>query len=232
MTGSEYLYDIRRMEMVRMLFDEIKDYLDKSPTFENDYDFRARLHNTSLKLKDTSESILKKDNIIQKQLKLKLNDEITKEEVEAIKKINTKLSEKQIRDEILENKLILLMSELEKININNINELDNSFSNSNENRIKSLYLDMYIIDSEYNEMKLEKKAKKQLKENRDRKENILQKIKMLREKQNRVETMLNNVELTENKFDEKLENIESFFSPLNPINKIKFILDNYQGMFK
>ncbi len=232
MAGSEYLYDIRRMEIVRMLFDEIKDYLDKSPTFENDYDFRERLHHTSMKLKDTSESILKKDNIIQEQLKLKLNDEITDKEVEGMNKSNSKLSEKQIREEILENKLISLVSDLEKININNMNELDNSHSNSNENRIKSLYLDMYILDSEYEEMKKEKTSKKILEENRTKKDEILLKIKKLRDNQDRVESMLNNVESTEKKFNDKLDNIESFFSPINPINKLKFLLDNYRGMFR
>ena len=125
-----------------------------------------------------------------------------------------------------------LLSELEKIRINNMNDLDDSFSNSNENRIKLLYLDKYIIDSEYEEMKKGKRSKKYLDENRKRKDKILQMIKRLREKQTRVEKILNSVELTEEEFNDKLENIESFFSPLKPINKLLFLLENHKGMFR
>ena len=124
------------MEIVRMLFDEVVEYLKKSPMFESDYNFIIRLLETSSKLKDTSQIILKKENIIQEQIISKLNDEITEKEIEKIKKEaekeKKKISEKEIKKQIIENKLISLKLELDGIDIGKRNDLENTFSNSKE----------------------------------------------------------------------------------------------------
>ena len=223
-----------------MLFDEIKDYLDKLSMFENDLEIRKRLYQMSLKLKDTSKIILKKENIIQEQIKLKLSDEIRTRNIEKIKKLKPDDLEKQIKDiekkaipkEIMENKLLQLFSDLELIDIDKTNDSVYGFHNKTENRIKSLYLDLYIIDTEHDELKNNQEPKTLIKKNREKKKSILKEIKMVRDKQKSVDNMIKNVALTEKKFNDKLENIESYFSPLNPINKLQFILENHQGMSK
>jgi len=231
-TGSEYLYDIRRMEIIRMLFEEIKDYLDKSPMFENDLEVTKRLYQISIKLKDTSVSVLKKENIIQEQLTFKFNNEITEKDIKKRQKVEPKISEKQIKKEILEDKLLSLYTDLNLIDVEKSNDSVYGFTNSNKNRIRSLYLDLYIIDTEHDELINNKEPKKLTEENREKQKLILKQIKVIREKQKRIDSMIKNVALTEEKFNEKLEYIEPYFSPLNPINKLQFILENNQSVFE
>jgi len=83
---SKYKDDFRRMEIVRMLFDELKDYMEHSPFFENDIHVLQNLIQISLKLKTSSEKILKNDNLLIKQIKTELKKKITKDEKEKVRK--------------------------------------------------------------------------------------------------------------------------------------------------
>lgn len=247
---SKYKYDLRRMEIVRMLFDELKEYIEQSPMFENDIHVFQNLYQISLKLKNSSETILKNNNLLIKQIKSELNKKITKDEIEKVseelkkrkiqeneKKSKKKLSEedkdkikipeKQIIDILIKQKFISLLSELNSLDIKSS---EYSF-NAREQNIKSWYLDLYELDIEYNELR-KSLTKNEISKNREKRKQVLKRITNYREQDKQLKTIIEKINLTENEFDKIIERVKPYFSPLNPINKFQIIFDSFHKEIK
>ena len=242
---SKYNYDFRRMEIIRMLFDELRDYIEHSPMFENDIHVLQNLYQISLKLKNSSETILKNDNLLIKQIRLELEKQITRKEVEKVrkeleekkiqeneikskkklskeKKYKTKITDKQVKDILIEEKFMLLLWEMNKLDIKSS---EHPF-NAREQNINSLYFDLYKLDIERKELR-KTLTKNELEKNRKKREHILKEIKRYREDDKELEIMIEKIGLTENEFNKIIEPILPYFSPLNPINRLQFILDTF-----
>jgi len=236
---SKYNYDFRRMELVRMLFNEIQDYIGYSPFFANDIHILHNLDEISHKLKNSSETILKKDNLIIKQIKSELEKKITTEELVKVRKelekkkiqdkekYKTKITEKQVKEILIEEKFWSLLSELNKLGIKSS---EYSF-NAREQNINSLYFDLYKLDVECKELK-KSLTKNELKKNRKKREQILKEIKRHKKDDKKLETLIEKVGLTENEFNKIIEPILPYFSPLNPINRVQFIIDTFYDEIK
>ncbi len=242
---SEYRYDFYRMEIVRMLFDELKSYIELSPVLENDILVLQNLSQVSLKLKNFSEKILKKDNLLIKQIKSELEKKITEDEIEQVKsqlkkkkiqeiekKSEKKLSkkdqdkikipEKQIKEILIEDKFMSLYSELNSLDLKS-SELP---FDKREEYIKSLYFELYMLDVEYNELR-KSQTKNEISKNREKRKRVLERIKKHRVHDKKIKTIIEKTKLTENEFDKIIEHVKPYFSPLNPINKFQFISDSF-----
>jgi len=247
---SKYKYDFRRMEIVRMLFDELSDYIIRSPMFQIDIHVFQNLDQISLKLKNSSETILKDNNLLIKQIKSELNKKITKDEIEKVRrelkeqriqekekkpekklseedKDEIKIPEKQITDILIKQKFESLLLELNSLDI----KLSEYSSNAREQNIKLLYFDLYELDIEYNELR-KLLTKNEISKNREKRKQVLKRIKNYREQDKILKTIIEKINLTENEFDKIIERVKPYFSPLNPINKFQIISDSFHKEIK
>ena len=149
-----------------------------------------------------------------KELEKKSKKKLSDEEKEKIK-----VSKKEIKKEIIEYKLELLLSRLFPLDIDSLKDLQNYTPSTAKNKIiKSLFEKLYMLDTEYKEFKNIKSKDYEI----ERKK-ILERIKKYKEQEKKLDSFIEKMKPTAEKIDKMLEPVLPYFSPINPINIPQFL---------